>query len=84
MREEEPWYAQLREAHRPDQIRLLLVGESAPDSSASERRFFYAPILDRRDNLFRAVVEALYGQSPGAASEPKAPGWPASAPTACS
>jgi hypothetical protein len=55
------WYAELREAHRPERIRVLLVGESAPDPGDSERRFFYAPLLDRRDNLYRGVV----GRVPG-------------------
>ncbi len=68
-----PWYAELREAHRPDRVRVLLVGESAPDSGTAERRFFYAPLLDRHDNLYRGVVEAFYGRSPGRAGDPKAP-----------
>lgn len=72
-RRELPWYAELREAHRPDRVRVLLVGESAPDPGAAERRFFYAPLLDRRDNLYRGVVEAFYGCSPGRAGDPKAP-----------
>jgi hypothetical protein len=68
-----PWYAELRQMHRPESVRVLLVGESAPDPGAAERRFFYAPVLDRRDNLYRGVVEALYGCSPGRAGDPKAP-----------
>jgi hypothetical protein len=41
---------------------LLLIGESAPDVSPDPqaRRFFYAPTLTRSDNLYRAVVAALY------------------------
>jgi len=66
-------YAELREAYRPERVRVLLIGESAPDPGAAERRFFYAPVLDRRDNLFRGVVEALFGESPGRAGDPKAP-----------
>lgn len=55
-------------------MRLLLVGESAPDPGAEERRFFYAPTLDRRDNLFRGVVEALYAPIPrGSTGQPKRP-----------
>jgi hypothetical protein len=67
------WYSELREAYRPDHVRVLLVGESAPDPGAGERRFFYAPLLDRRDNLYRGVVEAFYGSSPGRAGDAKAP-----------
>ncbi len=52
------WYTVLRDAHRPTRARLLLVGEFAPDPGATERRFFYDPILDRRDNLFRGVVDS--------------------------
>lgn len=46
-------------------MRLLLIGESAPyDGGAIEdRRFFYLDRLTRSDNLFRAVVHALYGEA---------------------
>jgi hypothetical protein len=54
------WYAELREDHRPDDIQLLLIGESAPDPGLAEPRFFYAPTLTAADNLFRGVVLALY------------------------
>lgn len=67
------WYAKLREAHRPERIRVLLVGESAPDPGVSERRFFYAPMLTGADNLFRGVVQAFYGRAPGTAGDPKTP-----------
>jgi hypothetical protein len=70
---EATWYSELREAHRPERVRVLLVGESAPDPGAAELRFFYTPVLDRRDNLYRGVVEAFYGSSPGRAGDPKAP-----------
>jgi hypothetical protein len=66
------WYDALRNGYRPPRVRLLLVGESAPDPGATERRFFYGPILDRRDNLFRGVVEAMFGASPGRAGDAKA------------
>lgn len=68
-----PWYAELRKANRPDRVRVLLIGESAPDPGAAERRFFYAPILTQYDALFRGVVEAFYGCSPGSKGDPKAP-----------
>lgn len=67
------WYTVLREAHRPTRVRLLFVGESAPDLGATERRFFYGPILDRHDNLFRGVVEAMFDAAAGRAGDAKAP-----------
>lgn len=70
---EDPWYAELRERWRPDRVRLLLIGESAPDPEASERRFFYAPVLSAHDSLYRAVVKALYGRKAGSAGDAKEP-----------
>lgn len=70
---EEPWYAQLREQWRPTPVRLLLIAESAPDPGSAERRFFYAPTLTKDDNLYRGVVKAMYGRSPGSAGDPKRP-----------
>lgn len=67
------WYEQLRQQHRPVNVRVLLIGESAPDPGAKERRFFYAPKLDRRDNLFRGVVAAFYNAKPGVAGDAKKP-----------
>jgi hypothetical protein len=70
----EAWYDDLRRQWKPNAVRLLLVGESAPDPGAEERRFFYAPKLDRRDNLFRGMVEALYEPIPrGSTGKPKRP-----------
>jgi hypothetical protein len=54
----------LRELHRPEQLRLLLVGESPPDPRSGARRFFYAPALGP-DNLYRGVAMALYGEEAG-------------------
>jgi len=68
------WYDDLRRQWKPDPVRLLLVGESAPDPGAEEPRFFYAPMLDRRDNLFRGVVEAMYERIPrGSTGQAKRP-----------
>lgn len=53
-------YEEMRGEYRPAQVRLLLIGESAPDPREAQRRFFYAPALAPADNLFRGVVEALY------------------------
>jgi hypothetical protein len=66
-------YDDLRARHRPERVRLLLVGESAPDPGAAELRFFYAPVLHKADNLFRGVVQALFDASPGRAGDLKAP-----------
>lgn len=56
------WFDDLRQQWRPSTVRILLIGESAPDSPASpeQRRFFYAPKVSRYDNLFRGVIGALY------------------------
>lgn len=54
------WYEELREQHRPERLRALLIAESPPDPGAGVPRFFYSPELTV-DNLYRAVVEALYG-----------------------
>jgi len=67
------WYEQLRQQHRPVTVRVLLIGESAPDPGANEHRFFYAPRLDRRDNLFRGVVAVFYNAKPGVAGDAKKP-----------
>jgi hypothetical protein len=55
------WYETLRAQHRPSRLRVLLIAESPPDPGAGVRRFFYSPELTV-DNLYRAVVEALYGE----------------------
>ena len=62
MVDEEPWYSELRLRWKPENVRLLMIAESAPDDRGdpAARRFFYADRLGH-DNLFRAVVEATYG-----------------------
>lgn len=59
---EDPWYAERRARWKPDQVRLLLVAESAPDDGGeiANRRFFYDEQLTGNDGLFREVVRALY------------------------
>jgi hypothetical protein len=57
------WYEQLRQQYRPDQLQVLLIGESPPDPCTDERRFFYAPTL-QIDNLYRGVAQGLYGDHP--------------------
>jgi hypothetical protein len=73
--DEDAWYSHLRARWRPSKVRLLLVGESAPAATqpAEERRFFYAPILSRADNLFRGVVAALYSDTKLTAGQEKEP-----------
>lgn len=62
---EEPWYAQLRSQWKPDRVKLLMIAESAPadGGDVSARNFFYAADRLGPDNLFRGVVEAMYGTS---------------------
>jgi hypothetical protein len=70
---EDPWYTQLRARWQPASVRVLLVGESAPNADAdpSNRRFFYSDRLTGHDLLFRAVIEAVY-DVPYVASAPAA------------
>lgn len=65
MTDEEPWYDQLRSQWKPDRVKLLMIAESAPadGGDVSGRRFFYAAGRLGPDNLFRGVVEAMYGTS---------------------
>lgn len=65
MTDEEPWYAKLRIRWKPDRVKLLMIAESAPagGKDISGRRFFYAADRLGPDNLFRGVVEAMYGTS---------------------
>jgi len=57
------WYEQLREQNRPDQLEVLLIGESPPNPGDRSRRFFYAPTL-RIDNLYRGIALVVYGHDP--------------------
>lgn len=63
---EDPWYAERRARWKPQQIRLLLIAESAPDDGGdpANRRFFYDDHLTGKDGLFREVVRALYDDPP--------------------
>lgn len=70
---EQVWFESMRDQWRPAPVRLLLVGESAPDFSGDQRRFFYAPTVSQYDNLFRGVIEALYGHSGLRKGEDRAP-----------
>ena len=60
---EDPWYAERPARWKPDEVRLLLIAESAPDDGGDEsnRRFFYDDNLTGRDGLFRQVVQVLFG-----------------------
>ena len=54
-------YSAQRERYLPPSgVKVLFVGESAPDPSAKEIRFFYCPVLTAADNLFRGIMLALY------------------------
>ena len=63
MVDEEAWYSHLREQWKPEHVHLLLIAESAPDDRGdpTQRHFFYADHLGGADNLFRSVVQAMYG-----------------------
>jgi hypothetical protein len=56
---EDLWYEELRARYQPAAIRVVFVGESAPDPRGASRRFFYSPQLTY-DNLFRGLMAALY------------------------
>lgn len=62
--DEDEWYTLLREEYKPTKVRLLLIGESAPSDhgGTKKRNFFYASHLGH-DNLYRGVVQAMYGLS---------------------
>src|SRR6266508_2237814 len=61
------WYARQRAKYRPRSVSFLLVAESPPPvedpDEPRSRPFFYSPRLSHKDQLFRAVVEAVYGHS---------------------
>lgn len=50
---EDSWYSERRACWKPDQVRLLLIAESAPDDGgdAANRRFFYDERLTGKDGL---------------------------------
>ena len=86
MVDEEPWYSLLREQWKPDSVHLLLIAESAPDDRGdpTQRHFFYADHLGGADNLFRSVVQAMYGATKVDLKQRavSGPGWSAFGPTA--
>lgn len=63
---EDPWYSDRRARWKPEDVRLLLIAESAPDDGGniSNRRFFYDDDLSGKDGLFREVVRVLYDEPP--------------------
>jgi hypothetical protein len=54
---------ELRQKCRPQVIKVIFLGESAPDPGRGQWRFFYKPELTRYDNLFRGIMLGLYGAS---------------------
>lgn len=54
-------HEQLRRQYRPEQVRLLFIGESPPASG----RFFYA----RNSGLYRAMLEVFKSVDPGIRDE---------------
>ncbi len=57
-------YEQLRWFNKPERVRWLLLGESPPDPGKGPIRFFYHPQFRAPDNLYRGVIESLYGDQP--------------------
>jgi hypothetical protein len=66
-------YSAQRERYPPrTEIRVLFVGESAPDATTDQVRFFYSPVLRSADNLFRGLMLALYdAERPDLDAHPK-------------
>lgn len=50
----------LRERYKPDQVRVLFVAESPPDSNEGDVRFFYNPRQERHDHMYRSVMKAVF------------------------
>jgi len=67
-------YSAVRKGYLPPNgVKVLFIGESAPNPRSGEIRFFYHPILRSADNLFRGLMLALYDADKQAlASTPKA------------
>ncbi|TAK65397.1 MAG: hypothetical protein EPO22_04975 [Dehalococcoidia bacterium] len=54
-------YSAARRRYLPSNgVKVLFVGESAPNPHARVIRFFYHPVLRPADNLFRGLMLALY------------------------
>ena len=69
-------YAAQRGRYLPrDHVKVLFVGESAPDPAAKEPRFFYHPVLTAADNLFRGIMLALYGAAGNELLNTPKQGW---------
>jgi hypothetical protein len=66
------WYAGLRERWMATRVRLLIVTAGVPDPRGPAHHFYVDPITSG-DGLFRTIVEAVYGESPGRAGAPKSP-----------
>jgi hypothetical protein len=64
------WYATLRGRWRPEQVKTLLIVDRVPDPRGP-RHHFYAEPITGGDHLFRAVVEALYMETPGRPGDAK-------------
>lgn len=50
----------LRERYKPKKIKVLFVAESPPESSDKEVRFFYNPVQERWDHMYRSVMKAVF------------------------
>jgi len=52
-------YQRLREKYKPG-IKYLLIAESPPVSKDKEIRFFYNPDQEKRDFLFKSIMEVVF------------------------
>lgn len=69
-------YSALRRQYLPLQgVKVVFVGESAPDPREGVIRFFYHPVLSSKDNLFRGLMLALYGADKKALSATAKTEW---------
>jgi len=52
--------SKLRQAYQPERVTVLFVAESPPASNEDEVRFFYNPVQERWDHMYRAVMTAVF------------------------
>lgn len=66
-------YDELRQKYRPKHIKMLLIAESPPPTSAetpSSRHFYRSDRIRRDDRLFTNTIKALYAEA-AALTEPQ-------------
>jgi hypothetical protein len=69
-------YSAARRGYLPSKgVKVLFIGESAPNPRASDIRFFYHPVLRSADNLFRGLMLALYAADKHALASTRKTQW---------